>query len=114
MTTTYLHEDAAMTSLRLTLTHTHFHVTPDELAVVLAALPPRACYMRAYASGCYRVSGADLQGKAKRYGAAYHYSRSRVHAIATSVLGESLVSVTGYRSAKSVWSMSALGREVGA
>lgn len=103
-----------MTSLRLTLTDTRFHVTPDELAAVLAAIPVRFTYMRAYACGGYRVSGADLRGKANRYGAAYNHSRSRVHAIATAILGESLVSVTGYRSAKSVWSMSALGQEVGA
>jgi hypothetical protein len=103
-----------MKSLRLTLTDTRFHVTPDELTAVLAAIPARYTYMRDYARGRYRVSGADLRGKANRYGAVYNRSRERVHTIATAVLGESLVSVTGYRCAKSVWSVSALGQEVGA
>ena len=45
----------------------------------IAALPTRAAYARDVIAGAQRWSGADLQGKAKRYGAGYAKQRRRAY-----------------------------------
>jgi hypothetical protein len=96
-----------MTTLRTTLTHTTLELTASERRAVLALIPARHTYKRDFARGYYRVSGADLTGKAGDYRAKYHGSRLSVLALCK-IAGIPLVSVTGHRGATSVWSVAAL------
>jgi hypothetical protein len=88
-------------------------LTDDERTAVLALIPRASHYQRDYAKGWHRVSGADLAGKARDYGARYRKSRLAVESLAREVVGE-LVRVQGVRGALSLWSVSALALEVGA
>jgi hypothetical protein len=88
-------------------------LTDDERTAVLARIPRASHYQRDYARGWHRVSGADLAGKARSYGARYRKSRQAVESLAREVVGE-LVRVQGVRGALSLWSVSALALEVGA
>ena len=47
------------------------------ITLACASLPDRAQYARAVIEGDQRWSGADLKGKAKRFGAGYARQRSR-------------------------------------
>lgn len=49
----------------------------------LASLSPRAHYARAVVEGKQALSGADLRGKARQYGA--HYYRQRLAAVKAAV-----------------------------
>jgi hypothetical protein len=100
-----------MTTVKYPLSETSLVLTADELTDVLKALPRRAVYARDYAKGWKRVSGADLTGKARQYGARYHKSRRVVEALAVSVAGE-LIRVEGRHGAVSLWSPSALSQEL--
>lgn len=96
-----------MTTLRLDFTTTRLCLTPTERDQVLAMLPVRASSRRDFVRGWYRVSGADLTGKASYYGARYHGARLSVLQLCK-LAGIPLVSVKGYRGASSVWSVDAL------
>jgi len=102
-----------MVAIRFPLASTSLHLTADELAAVVASIPARATYQRAYAFGRYRVSGADLTGKARRYGASYYRARRTVERAAQTIVGE-LVTVCGPYGCRSLWFVSALDQEVGA
>ena len=100
-----------MPTVKYPLTETSLVLTEAELAAVLSALPSRSTYARDYARGWKRVSGADLTGKARQYGARYHASRRTVEALAAAVAGE-LIRVEGRHGAVSLWSTSALSQEL--
>ena len=100
-----------MLTVKYPLTETSLVLTDAELTAVLSALPRRSTYARSYARGQCRVSGADLTGKARMYGARYHASRRVVEALAVSVAGE-LIRVEGRHGAVSLWSPSALSQEL--
>lgn len=100
-----------MLTVKYPLDATSLVLTEDELSTVLSALPRRSTYARDYARGRCRVSGADLVGKARQYGARYHASRRTVEALAVSVAGE-LIRVEGRHGAVSLWSPSALSQEL--
>ena len=96
-----------MHTLRTTLPHTTLELTETERTTLLALIPKRHTYRRDFAQGRYRVSGADLTGKAGDYRARYYGARLSVFALCK-LAGIPLVSVTGFRGAVSVWSVSAL------
>ena len=100
-----------MLTVKYPLEATSLVLTEDELATVLSALPRRSTYARDYARGRCRVSGADLVGKARQYGARYYASRKTVESLAVSVAGE-LIRVEGRHGAVSLWSPSALSLEL--
>ena len=100
-----------MLTVKYPLEATSLVLTDDELTAVLDRLPRRSTYARDYAQGRCRVSGADLVGKARQYGARYHASRQVVEALAVSVAGE-LIRVEGRHGAVSLWSPSALSEEL--
>jgi hypothetical protein len=100
-----------MLTVKYPLEATSLVLTDDELTAVLSALPRRSTYARDYAQGRCRVSGADLTGKARQYGARYHSSRKVVEALAAAVAGE-LIRVEGRHGAVSLWSPSALSEEL--
>lgn len=100
-----------MLTVKYPLDATSLVLTEAELAAVLDRLPRRSTYARDYAQGRCRVSGADLTGKARQYGARYHASRRAVEALAVAVAGE-LIRVEGRHGAVSLWSPSALSEEL--
>lgn len=93
--------------LRLDIDDTALNLTGEQETKILDVLPLRASYMRAFAEGRHRVSGADLSGKASKYGGRYAASRGRVMCHVES-LGIQLVEVRGRHNAKSLWSWDAL------
>lgn len=102
-----------MQTVKYPLEATSLVLTDDELTAVLDRLPRwcQSTYARDYAQGRCRVSGADLTGTARQYGARYHASRRTVEALAAAVAGE-LIRVEGRHGAVSLWSPSALSEEL--
>ena len=100
-----------MLTVKYPLTETSLVLTEAELTAVLDRLPRRSTYARDYARGRCRVSGADLTGKARQYGARYFASRRVVESLAAAVAGE-LIRVEGRHGAVSLWSPSALSEEL--
>lgn len=100
-----------MLIVKYPLSETSLVLTEAELTAVLYRLPRRSTYARDYARGQCRVSGADLVGKARQYGARYFASRRTVEALAAAVAGE-LIRIEGRHGAVSLWSPSALSEEL--
>jgi hypothetical protein len=98
-------------ALRLAIRETTLRLTPAELARVLPRIR-RGSYGPAFASGLQLVSGADLRGKANKYGHSYEVVRASVLRVIRAA-GIPLVDVIGQHGARSIWSVDALAAEFG-
>lgn len=95
------------TTVRYPLRDTALHLTQDEIALVQPFV--NGSYEIAFLRGLQSVSGSDLQGTARKFGAQYHHSRIvTLRTIAKQ--GIELVEVVGQYGSRSIWSPAALLR----
>jgi hypothetical protein len=92
-----------MPTIHYPLLSTSLNLTPAEAQ----RIPVRGRYQADFLHGLAAVSGSDLTGRARSYGARYFASRFAVIEAAQAA-GIELVEVIGHGGRRSVWSVDAL------